>query len=120
MLAVVAAIALTGALASAAFASVLAEAAGAAASVSIVQAMLPTATVSPAGTFILRMPLFSAFKESMALSDWISANASSISTYSPSCLSQVSITTSVTDSPGLGIFISTIISFCEWESGLFD
>ena len=75
--------------------------------VSIVQATSPTPAVSPSLRIIFSFPEFSAIKGKVALSDSISQIVSSTCTKSPSDFSQLPISTSVIDSPGLGILIST-------------
>ena len=77
-------------------------------SVSIVQAIEPTSSMSPSDALNDILPDSSAISISVALSDSSSAISVFFLTTSPSFTSQLNNSTCVIDSPGLGILISII------------
>src|SRR5690554_2190304 len=74
----------------------------------MVQATVPTSSISPSAAFNEILPLSSATSINVALSDSSSAISVFFRTTSPSFTSQRESSTWVMDSPGLGIFISMV------------
>ena len=80
---------------------------GAAAAVSMVPTTAPIETVSPSPTLIFNTPSASASTSRVTLSVSMTNSASPFWTWSPSFLNHCASTASATDSPTLGILIST-------------
>src|SRR5690606_35868896 len=78
----------------------------------MVQTTAPISSVSPSLATVFKVPDCSAVSSNVALSDSNSAIISSISTKSPSFLTQRDNTTSVIDSPTGGTLISKLIFLC--------